>query len=148
MPEAELTGGDTGPAPGSPVSKVFAVIGTVLSASILVAIVSSVLRFAALFNQIVVDGTGDPEMMAGGIAASLVPLVSGIITGSVGLLISLLTTLFSRYRSRWFYRCSFGFSIVYMLAFPVGTVIAICFLVVLIKRRAEFLPAQAGEPDT
>jgi hypothetical protein len=139
-PESKLETADTDPVANTPVGRALAIVGTLVASTIMVGFGMLFIELTELFNEIVVDGQGDPRAVSGEIASASVSFLMLAAFSLLGFLLSFLTAIFGRYRSSWFFKCSVALCIVYLLLFPVGTIIAICFLVFLVRRREEFFP--------
>jgi hypothetical protein len=76
-----------------------------------------------------------------------VPLVLGLGVGLWGLPISFVTALVSSYRARWFFWWSLSFAVVYAFLFPIGTLIALPFVIFLAVKRREFFAPRNETSD-
>lgn len=124
-------------------SRVFAGIGTILAYAPLPFFFIVIFSLIVDAESILAQADGDPRIVAGEISQRLVPVVLLLVVGLFGLLISLCTAGFGRYRAKWFFVASVAASVFYFLAFPVGTVLAIVFAIVLWIKRKEFLTTAA-----
>ena len=124
--------------PPSAISGVFAVIGSVLSSLILVALGSFAFTLYSTIEEVSRRGSGDPKLMAGEISAALVPAILLALLSAFGLIISMAVVSTTSYRKRWFYRLSMGFAAASLLFFPVGTVLGALALYLFFVRRKQF----------
>ena len=81
---------------------------------------------------------GSAEALASNVSIALNTTAIGIIAGLVGLVFLLVALFSSKYRAPWFFWFMAIYSVLSLLAFPVGTVIGIIVLVHIIPRKEEF----------
>lgn len=123
----------------SELSKALVWIGIALQALLFVGLYMFIAGMVQTFQTLQLYGTGDPQLMAGGISQALVPLLLCLIPVTVGFLMSLITLMNSNYRSKKVFKVEMLFSFFYLLYIPVGTAIGIVFMVYLFKKRKEFV---------
>jgi hypothetical protein len=121
-----------------------ATIGVAWQGAIVVGFVNFAFEVAYVFQLIQQSGSNDPKLMAYGMQAALVPLWYWSQAGAPGLLLTALALLVSDYRPRWLFWWSAGFSLLYLLAVPLGPFGSILLLGTLIAKRHEFFP---GKPE-
>ena len=81
---------------------------------------------------------GSAEALASNVSIALNTTAIGIIAGLVGMVFLLVSLFSSKYRAPWFFWFMAIYSVLSLLAFPVGTVIGIIVLVHIIPRKEEF----------
>ena len=113
-------------------------IGMAWQMAILVGIVDCVSRVVWVAQTLQEAGSNDPKLMAAGIWAALVPVFLWGQAGAPGLFVTAVAVLRSDYRPPWLFWSSVGFSLLYLLIVPLGTVGAILLLVAVLAKRSEF----------
>jgi hypothetical protein len=119
-------------------------LGKVLSylslASLLpiVGIAIAIYQMIGVFQDVTLSGNGDPELMAGGISQSLVPMLLSMIAALPSILCIFLVLFLTTYRSKVFYRLWVLASIVLIVAFPIGTLFGLILGITLFIKRKEF----------
>ena len=104
-------------------------------------ILGTVIGMIGAFGQISEfeqNDQGSAEALANNISLALNTTAIGIIAGLVGLVFLLVALFSSKYRAPWFFWFMAIYSVLSLLAFPVGTVIGIIVLVHIIPRKEEF----------
>ena len=107
-------------------------------------LVGTVVGMVGAFNEIEKEGTGSPEALADHISIALTTTAIGIIPALIGTVLLLVTLFSSKYRAPWFFWFMVIYSVLSLLAFPIGTVIGIIVLVYIIPRKEEFWCDQDG----
>jgi len=100
-------------------------------------IVSAIYQMIGVFQEITVSG-GDPELMAGGISQSLVPVIFSVVIAIPSLICIFVVIFLTSYRSKIFFRLWVFASIVILLALPIGTILGIILIITLFIKRKEF----------
>ena len=94
-------------------------------------------------------GIGDTSKLANTIGDMLVAAGVGISCGLISLILILVSLFACRYRAAWLYWFLVIYSVIYLFAIPVGTVIGIVFLIYLLTNRNQFLAhVQPSPPPT
>jgi hypothetical protein len=128
----------------TPRARAFALLGLVWQCALIYGIGRFVFLMAQTFIAITRSGSSDPKLMADGIGQALVPIIVWGSVGAFGLLVTVLTLAISHYRARWFFWSSAGFAVVYLLAFPMGTFLAIALIILLVAKRKEFFASRSN----
>lgn len=89
-------------------------------------------------NAIEAEGNGAAEAIASYINLALYTTAVGIIAVLIGIVLLLVALFSHRYRAPWFFWFMAIYSVLMLLAFPIGTVFGIVVLVYIILRRKEF----------
>ncbi len=137
-PESELDPQLTVHPTNPTLARAMALLGWLVTGAFFYAIV----KLINAFNEAVFKGTADEEfdapvvseVMAGAIGSASISLLAGM----TGLLIMLLTAVFSSHRTPGFFRLSMFNAVLYLLAFPIGSVVSVLFIGFLIAKRREF----------
>ncbi len=85
------------------------------------------------------------SIVATGIHMSLFTTQIGLAIGLVGTILLLVALFHYKFRARWFFWFMIIFSGLTLLAFPVGTIIAIFLLIYLIRNKDDFWGRSRGE---
>jgi hypothetical protein len=72
------------------------------------------------------------------ISKTLGPVTVGAALGLVGTIMVLVALFGSRYRSPWFGTLLWVLSILYLLVFPIGTILGVIVILYLVKHKDEF----------
>lgn len=99
---------------------------------------NSVIQMIRVFQEVTVRGSGDPELMAGGISQSLVPMVLSLVVSLPSLICIFLVLFLSTYRSKIFFRIWVSVTIILLLSFPIGTPFGLVLGIILFFKRNEF----------
>ena len=83
-------------------------------------------------------GAEAPAMMAEALSQAVLASSIGSVLGLIGTVLLLVALFGQEYRAKWFYWFMMIYSILSLIAFPVGTVIGIICLVYITKRKEEF----------
>ena len=122
----------------------FALLGLVWQSALIYGIGRFVYLTVQTFIAITRSGSSDPKLMAEGIGQALVPVIVWGSVGAFGLLVTVLTLAISSYRARWFFWSSVGFSVVYLLLLPMGTLLSIALIILLVAKRKEFVASRSN----
>ena len=99
----------------------------------------TVISMVTAFNKISEpEADGAAEAIAADISLALNTTAIGFIVALGGLALMLIALFSCRYRAPWFFWFMAIYSVLCLLAFPVGTVIGIIVLVHIIPRKEEF----------
>jgi biopolymer transport protein ExbB len=85
------------------VGKYIAIVGVLLLFTLPLGVVNTFYSIFLLFNEVQINGTGDPKLMAGGLSSALVSTVQGLILCVPGLFLLLISITALRYRPKWAY---------------------------------------------
>ena len=113
------------------VAPVFGMIGTAVG----------MMRAFAALSSAPPSAVGDPSHLSAAIGEVLIATVVGMLVALLGSILMLVAVFPMRYRSPWLFWLFVVLGTLYVLAFPLGTVIGVVFLVVALTKRQEFLPS-------
>jgi hypothetical protein len=119
-------------------------LGLVWQSALIYGIGRFVFLAAQTFIAITRSGSPDPKLMAEGIGQALVPVIVWGYVGAFGLLVTVLTLAISGYRARWFFWSSAGFAVLYLVVFPMGTLLGIALVILLVAKRKEFAASRSN----
>ncbi len=119
--------------------KIIAVTGAVLQLGPFFGLLGTVVGMFRTFQGIALGGTSESEETAEGIRMALVTTEVGLVLGLLGTLFLLVALFANKYRAKWFYWFMMVYSILSLVALPIGTLIGIICLVYINKRKGEFL---------
>jgi hypothetical protein len=120
------------------VGKYIAIVGVLLLFTLPLGVVSTFYSIFLLFNEVQINGTGDPKLMAGGLSSALVSTVQGLILCVPGLFLLLISITALRYRPKWAYWVTVVYSILLLFMFPIGSILGIAGLITIILKRHSF----------
>ena len=118
--------------------KQLAICGLVLQLGTVVGLVCTVIALIQVFSGFADAETTPPAAIAQEISKVLGPVTAGAVLGSVGIIMVLIALFRARYRSPWFRTMLWVLSILWLLAFPIGTILGIIVIIYLVKHRDEF----------
>lgn len=101
-------------------------------------LLGSVIAMVNTFNDMAEGGTGDPEALADHISVSLITTFIGLVVGLIGVVMLGIALFGHRYRAPWFFTFLIVYSIIWMLNFPIGTILGVLLLIYVLKRKDEF----------
>ncbi|MCO7224124.1 hypothetical protein [Pleionea sp. CnH1-48] len=114
--------------------KVLFIIGALLQLGIFYGTPAYIYSMYNAFQEITLNGNGDSQAMANMISSSLSHLVIGVIVAFPGLVLSSLALFISSYQNKFFKAYFLVASLFWILAFPVGTVFGLIFLIIVIVK--------------
>lgn len=120
------------------VPKAHAILGTIIQLAILIYLMPFYFELSKRYIELSCYTEGGQKACGEIIGNMIGTLWFGGSVGLFGLMISLYTAVKLKYRSTWFFLISLALSIVYLPIFPVGTVLAIVFMVYLLRKHKEF----------
>lgn len=103
-----------------------------------IGLLGTVIGMLTTFNEMSEGGTGDPEALASGMGVTLATTAIGLIIGLIGLVMLGIALFGHRYRAPWFFTFLIVYSIIWMLNFPIGTILGVLLLIYVLKRKDEF----------
>ena len=106
----------------------------------LLGVITSVIK---MFQAVMLNGSGDPKMMAGAISTTIMDLLVGAVIGFVGVFLAWLVLRNKKDRPSWFLPVSTFFAWTWIIFVPIGTVIGIFMLRWRRPELAEESAAQA-----
>ncbi|MBM4385486.1 MAG: hypothetical protein FJ091_19195 [Deltaproteobacteria bacterium] len=113
-------------------------MGTGLQVATPIALAVALAEVFSAFQEMSAAGTANARELADAIGAALPQVLFAGLFGSLGAVISLLTVLFTNYRSRWFFWCSLGLAVFNLSGVPWATLLALAQLAVFVVKRREF----------
>jgi len=123
--------------------KTLALLGAWLQLAPLLGLIGTVGAMIATFGR-AANGEPTAEGLAVDIWQSMIVTAGGIVLGFMGMIFIAVALFHCRYREPWFFAFLVVISFVWMLYFPIGTVIGVLMLYYLILRHDEFKP-KGGE---
>jgi len=115
--------------------KVLAYLGVALQIPLIAGIGIFIAKMVMSFEEISLHGNGDTELMARALSSALVSVVIGLAVGIPGYLLNIVGYLVSEFRSNYVNKFLLTLSVIWILLFPVGTVLAIVFLIVYSMKK-------------
>lgn len=103
-----------------------------------IGLISSVSAWIQTFKITSTRGAEEPAIMADALSQAVLPASIGLVFGLIGTVLLLVALFGKEYRAKWFYWFMMIYSILSLMAFPVGTAIGIICLVYITKRKEEF----------
>ncbi len=116
----------------------FAIAGAWLQLGKVVGLITLVSAWTQTMKIISMRGAEDPAKMAEALSQAVRPAMIGSLTGLIGAILLFVALFAQKYRAKWFYWFMMIYSILSLIAFPVGTLIGIICLVYMTKRKEEF----------
>lgn len=116
----------------------FAIAGACLQLGAVVGAITSVSAWTQTMKITSMRGAEAPAMMAEALSQAVLASSIGSVLGLIGTVLLLVALFGQEYRAKWFYWFMMIYSILSLIAFPVGTVIGIICLVYITKRKEEF----------
>ena len=107
-------------------------------------LIGTVIGMIRAFRVLESEGAVEGELLAEHISLAVTSTIMGIIPVLIGFVLLLIALFSSKYRAPWFFWFMAIFSVLNLLAFPIGTVFGIIVLVYIIPRKEEFRRDQDG----
>ncbi len=124
--------------------KSLAVLGVFLQLALVVCGTMSVNHLIVAFQRTAATSSSSPESLAAGVQQASVISNVGFVLGILGGGLILLTLFRFRYRARWYYGALWPCACVWLLMFPIGTILGIAMMVYLVNHKAEFYGPPLG----
>ena len=124
--------------------KSLAVLGVSLQLALVVCGTISVNHLILAFQRTAATSSPSPESLAVEVQHASTFSAVGAVLGIVGMGLILLTLFRFRYRARWYYGVLWPCACVWLLMFPIGTILGIAMMVYLVNHKAEFYGAPLG----
>jgi len=118
--------------------KYLAIIGACLQAGPLIGQFIAVVGTRKAFASINSNGIVDTTLLNSSIGDVMVATTAGTIVGLIGVILIIISLFACRYRAAWFYWFLIIYGVISLLAFPIGTVVGIAFLVYSRTNRSQF----------
>jgi hypothetical protein len=122
--------------------KQLAITGLVLQLCALGTLIFTMVGILREFDRM--SAASDASGLASGISANLTPMAAGSVVGLIGIILISIALLTLRYRAPWFRTMLWVLSIIWLPAFPVGTILGVIVIIYLIKHKDEFKTPAAG----
>jgi len=118
--------------------KQLAIWGLVLQLGSVLGLVCTTVAIVRYFSSLTDSQTAQASTLAQEISKVLGPAATGSVFGLIGIIL-ILAALFSiRYRAPWFRTMLWVLSILWMMSFPIGTVLGIIVIIYLVRHKDEF----------
>jgi hypothetical protein len=111
---------------------------SLISIIVVAGLVSFFSSMTTVFKKIIETGADDPQLMAGAISQSLVPVVLTNILALPSIFGIFLVLFISSYRSKYFFWFWVFLSMALIISIPIGTLLGLSLIVILILKRKEF----------
>ncbi len=109
-----------------------------MQVSIAFGMIGTVLAMSRAFQVLGASGIGDPSQLGAVIGEALIASFVGMLVALIGAIFMLVAVFGYRYRESWMFRLLIILGVLYLLYFPLGTVIGVVFLSVALIKRHEF----------
>lgn len=129
--------------------RVLVASGFFLHAALAASIALTLAKMIQTFERITVYGRGNARELSAGISDALDYASFGFLFGWPGLALILTGMIAGRARERWIFWGGITCSVLWLIAFPSGTIIGVLVITVFLWKRTEFFQklTKAGEPD-
>ncbi len=118
--------------------KKLAVCGIALQFGPIIGLLGTTIGMIRAFRKISPQSTVQAEALAGDIGFALWATAIGLTLAVVGVPLIMIALFGLRYRAPWFYTTLIACCILWLFAFPLGTILAICLINYLMNRKKEF----------
>ncbi len=125
--------------------KLLAIWGAFLQLGAVVGLFGTVVAMLRAFARVSQSEIGQPEALASDVAIALYATMAGAVVSLVGVVLLLIALFSTRYRAPWFGIVLWILSILWLLSFPVGTILGIVVIVYLVQHREEFTARDHAE---
>lgn len=122
--------------------RLLALWGAWLQLGLVLGLLGTVVGMISAFEQISEHGQANAERLSADISFALVATAIGVIPALIGVVFLAVALFRMKYRAPWFFWFLVLYSGLWVLNFPVGTIIAGALIVFLIMRKDEFLKSQ------
>ncbi len=118
--------------------KKLAVCGIALQFGPVIGLLGTTISMIRAFTKISTQGAGQTEALARDISFALCTTAIGMVLATIGVPLILIALFGFKYRAPWFYTTLIACCILWLFAFPLGTVLGICLINYLMNRKKEF----------
>ena len=115
-----------------------AIWGIVLQLGAVVALIGTVIGIVQAFSSLAGSDTTPSSALAEEIGKVLGPVAVGSVFGLIGIILILVALFRLRYRAPWFRTMLWVLSILWLMSFPIGTIVGVIVIVYLVKHKEEF----------
>ncbi len=128
--------------------KCFAIIGIALQVAPIFGLLGMVIGMIRAFTKISsFQGQINPEALASNINFALITTAIGFAIGIAGLIFVALALFSFKYKAKWFFWTLIAFSVLWILNFPIGTVIGIVVIIYLVLKKDDFLVCEKNTTE-
>jgi len=118
--------------------KQLAIWGLVLQLGSVLGLVCTTVAIVRYFSSLTDSQTAQASTLAQEISKVLGPAATGSVFGLIGIILILAALFRIRYRAPWFRTMLWVLSILWMMSFPIGTVLGIIVIIYLARHKDEF----------
>lgn len=90
------------------------------------------------FQEVRLDGVGDPKVMAGQISSALVHYVYYLFFAVPGWFLAMSVLLFTNYRSKKYFKFLIVIAVTMTIVFPFSTILGLILAITLFVKRKQF----------
>ncbi len=124
--------------------KQLAIWGVALQLGTVVGLIGTIIGMVQAFGRLATSETAQAAALANDISIALYSTVAGLVVALVGDILILVALFGVRYRAPWFRTALWVLSILWLIRFPIGTILAIVVMVYLVNHKKEFTEPEAG----
>ena len=110
-------------------------IGVLLQIPLIAGFGIFIAKMVISFEEITLQSNGDTEIMVGALSEAMVSMILGLVVAIPGYIINIVGYFVSDFRSNYVNRFLIAISVLWLLLFPVGTVLAIIFFIVYSSKK-------------
>ena len=118
--------------------KNLAIWGVALQLGTVVGLIGTIIGMLRAYVRLADPETAQPEALANDISIALYTTAAGSLVAMVGIILILVALIGVRYRAPWFRTVLWVLSILWLLSFPIGTVLGIVVITYLGNHKTEF----------
>lgn len=118
--------------------KNLAIWGIALQLGMVVGLIGTIIGMVRAIGRLVESETAQSAALANDISIALYTTAAGSVVALVGIILILVALFGTRYRAPWFRTVLWVLSILWLLSFPIGTILGIIVMVYLVNHKAEF----------
>ena len=118
--------------------KQLAIWGLVLQLGSVLGLVCTTVAIVRYFSSLTDSQTAQASTLAQEIGKALGPAAIGSVFGLIGIILILVALFRIRYRAPWFRTMLWVLSILWLMSYPIGTVLGIIVIIYLVRHEDEF----------
>jgi hypothetical protein len=118
--------------------KQLAIWGLVLQLGSVFGLVCTIIAMVRYFSGLADSGTAQASGLAQEISKVLGPAAAGSVFGLIGIILIFVALFRIRYRAPWFRTMLWVLSILWLMSFPLGTILGIIVIIYLARHKDEF----------
>jgi hypothetical protein len=126
--------------------KYLALCGVILQLGLPIGLIGTLVGMMRTFNDISANRPVDQNAIAAYIGAAMIATSIAMTLAIVGFILSLIAFFKVKYRARWFYTSLWAFCVLWLLLYPVGTILGIVMAYYLYTHKQEFEAKAKSEP--